>query len=533
MIQPAIVALIAATRHRKALRHRREHPQLGLAVGLGAAVGVLFVVGSLPVPYYDAFWPEPGAYWYGTRVAAEPETVVAVVREVSAVAVVVVLALSALTAISADDWERQPVELLTAVSVSTAAVGVLLDKLLENGWFVGPAALAGSVTFAIGTESPLAVVGALTGSLALLVTGLTAGTALGLGLRLAIASSSRLYSLRYGLGSVALFCIFMILVLSRTVSERLAATPLGLYGDLVLATTPAAGIEPGRALAALGVTGTITTGALLLVVFASRRLWFGDGVAPSTPPASDAPTATAPHSRRDRLLEAALSRPTAAVVQTVWHRMRRSPRALLYVLFPLAIIGPATLEVGVRLPTLVPVLVALYSSAAVGMGTTLNPLGNERVALPLLRTTPAGPRSVLRGHAIAACVPGLVAVSVLTLPVALLLSASPLTAVGLLIGALSLTIGGVGLSLGIGSFLPNLEGPQATTLSPPELYAMFCYLLGLGMAGSPIIVGIGLVGTPSPLVVAGSVLGTTLLSLCAGWLGYRYALSTLERSELQ
>ncbi len=544
MIRPAIIALIARTRHRKAIRHRRNHPQLGLAVGLGAAVGVLFVVGSLPVAYYDSFWPEPGAYWYGTRVDSDPHLVRTVVREVTAVGIVIVLALSALTAVSADDWEHQPVELLTAVSVPTAAIGVLLDKLLENGWFVGPAALAGSVAFAVGSGSPLALVGSLTGSLALLATGLTVGTAFGLTLRVAIATSSRLYRLRYGVGSLALFLVFTTLVVSRTLSVWLAGTPLGFYGDLVLLTTPAAGIEPGRALGALALSAASTATALAVIVGASRRLWFGERVGGASTAAEAGTTgaaatttaaesgAAAPCSRRDQLLEATVSRPTAVVVRTVWHRMRRSPRALLYVLFPLAIVGPATLEVGSRVPTLVPVLVALYGAGAVGMGTTLNPLGNERVALPLIRTTPAGPRAVLRGHAIAACLPGLPFVLALTVPIALVITANPITALGLAVVATALTVGGVGISLGVGSFLPNLEGPQAATLSPPELYAMFGYLVVMGLAATPAIIGIGLVGTPSPMVVVVSALTTTGLALTAGWLGYRYALSALERTEL-
>ncbi len=527
MIRPALIALIALTRHRKAIRHRREHPQLGLAVGLGAAVGVLFVVGSVPLPYYEILWPEPGAYWYGTQVGSEPTTVKVVTREISAVAIVVVLALGALTAVSADEWEHQPVELLTAVSTPTAVGGVLLDKLLENGWFVGPAAVAGSVAFAAGSGSPLAVVGTLIGSMGILLTGLTAGTALGLAVRAGLAPSSRLYRLRYGLGSLALFVVFTLLVVSRTLSGWLARTPLSWYGDLVLVTTSGVGTL-WRALAALGLTALLTTGALAVIVAASRRLWFGDRQGADR--VSQRPTKTA--SPIDRLLEQVTDRSTAAVVRAVWLRMRRSPRALLYVVFPLAIVGPATLEIGFRMPTLVPVLVAIYTASAVGMGTTLNPVGNERVALPLLRTTPAGPQALLRGHALAACLVGLPFVLAFTVPLSLLLTGNLFTTLGLLVVAVSLTLGGVGLALGVGSLLPNLEGPQATTLTPPELYAMLVYLSGLGFVAMPAILGTGLTPTPSPLSVTLSALLTGACSLIAGWLGYRYAHSTLVRTDL-
>ncbi|WP_255169101.1 hypothetical protein [Natrononativus amylolyticus] len=527
MSRSRTIAFIAAVRHRVELRRRRKHPQLGLAVLLGATVGVLVIVGSLPLPLYAAFWPEPGAYHYGTVAGENAAAVAALTREIGAIGVVVVTVLAALGATTSDDWEEPPVELVTALSLPTAIAGVLVDELLENAWFVGPVAVAGAVAFAAGTGAPVTAVGALVGGLAVVLTGLLAGTAAGLGVRALIRRSPRLYAARYGVGIVVVFATFMGLALSRTAGGALAATPLGWYGDLILVTTPDGGADPVRALAALVGSAGIAALATATVLVAARSLWFAEAVLDDGTVDADAGGLAGSLTVG---LEAVSGRQTAAVVRAVWRRIGRSPRAMIYVVLPFALVGPVTAEISSAQPAFVPPLVTLYVAAAVGMGTTLNPIGNERIALPVLLTTPGGRRAVLRGHALAALVPGVplaVAVAVVTGVVG---GYDGVSLVALVAVGAALTLASVGISLGVGAFLPTLEGPMAASLTPPELSAMVAHLLAMVLLALPAFAGFWLVGSGSSLAPAG-VAATSIGAVAAGLVGYRYASAALERYE--
>lgn len=559
MRRAATIALVAAVRHRVELRRRRDHPQLGLAVFLGAAVGTLFVVGSLPIPYYEAFWPEPGAFHYGTLVTEEPGRVLARARETAAIALVVITGLAGLSATTSEDWDSPPVELLTAVPLPTAVLGVLGDELLESSWFVAPVALAGSLAFGAGTGRLAVFAGVLLGSAAIVTTGLVTGAAIGLGTRAAIRGSPRLYRARNALGFVALFVTFVGLVVSRTAGGVLARTPFGWYGDLLLITTPGVDATVAYGVVALVATGAALAVALTVVVASARVLWFaeidhehdsgrahasgGNSDGTGSEPADTTTSQSSASSSLEAALDRLLSRPTMAVARATWRRIRRSPNALVFVVLPFAIVGPATANLAAQWPRLVPVLVTLYAAAAVGLGTTLNPIGNERIALPAILTTPAGRRSVLRGHAVASLVPGV--------PIAVAVAVVAGSAIGYSVGqlaalvvvALALTIGGVGVSLGIGSFLPNLKGPMAASLSPPELYAMVGYLFTMSVLATPAFAGFAAGGAVnantnanglSALPIAGPAFAAVLTILFAGgagFAGYRYAARTLDRYE--
>ncbi len=522
------IALVIAVRHRVELRRRRKHPQLGFAVLLGATFGTLSIVGQLPLPRYERLWPEPGAYHYGTLAATHPDAVLALAREVAAVAIVVIAGLASLTAVVSDDWEDPPVELVTAVPLPAAILGVLGDELLESAWFVGPVAIGGGLAFTAGTGRLVTVVGTAVGAAAVVATGLLAGTAAGLGFRTAIRRSPRLYGARYAVGAVTLFLTFMGLGISRAAGAALARSPLGWYGDLLLATTPAVPTASGRVLLALAAAGGVLATALAAVVATARSLWFAETVLDDGTVDADGS-----RSRFEPFLARLVAPRTAAVVRATWRRIRRSPRAMIYVLLPFALVGPASVELSASRPGFVPVLVTLYAASAVGMGTTLNPLGNERVALPAILTTPGGRTSVLHGHAVAALLPGAPFVVAAAVVTGLFGGYPPAALLALVVAALALVVAGVGVSLGVGALLPNLEGPANATLVPPELYAMFAYLLAMSVVASPSLAGFGdaAFGHSPPTSAAVATVLTVALAAVAGTAGYRYAARTLERFE--
>ncbi|USZ70559.1 hypothetical protein [Natronosalvus halobius] len=520
---------IAAVRHRVELRRRRRHPQLAAAVVLGATFATLLLVGTVPVPLYESVWPEPGAYHYGTLVGTESDRVLERTRELAATGLVLTAGLGALGATTSDGWETPPTEAVTAVPLSSAITGVLGAALLEHGWFVAPATLGAALAFTAGTGSPATLAGAVVGGGAILLTGLLAGTAVGVAIRAAIRRSPRLYSARYAVSVLLLFVTFVGLAVSRRVAGVLGSTPLGWYGDLALATTPGLEAGPVQAGAALLVATGVIPLALGTTLVSGRSLWFAetvldDGIVSDSRPGR-------PTRFVGRALEARFGRATAGATAAVWRRMRRSPRAMLYVVLPLAFVGPVTADVSTTAPALLAPLVVLYAASAVGLGTTLNPLGNERVVLELVRTTPGGPDAILRGHALAALVPGVPVVATAALLVGAAAGYPPLTSVGFAVAATLVTIGGTGLSLAVGAYLPNLEGPTPASLSPPELYAMLVYLAAMVVVASPLFVGFGTEIADSLVGIAATVALCGVSGGVAGLGGYRYARRRLEAFE--
>ncbi len=523
------VRLIAAVRHRVELRRRRRHPQLLAAVVLGAAFGTVLIVGTVPLRGLEAIWPEPGAYHYGTVVDSDGAAVLARTRELAAIVLVATAALGALGATTSDDWEQPPVEVVTAIPLPAAIVGILGDELLESGWFVGPVVAGGALAFTVGTGDPRTAMGAAVGGVAVLLTGLLSGTATGVAFRAAIRRSPRLYAARYALSVTLIFVVFMGLAVSRTAGTALAATPLGWYGDLLLWSTP--GIEANRTSAgfALLLTAMAIPLTIWTVIVGGRSLWFAETVL-------DDGTVDDEPGSLGRILGAVLvrvaGRPSSHATRTVWRRMRRSPRAMVYVVLPLAFVGPVTLEVASTSPTIVPPLLVLYVAGAVGLGTTLNPLGNERVALALIRTTPGGVDTALRGHLLAALVPGLPIAGGIALFLALVAGMPPPVAVAFVVSALAITAGGCGLSLAVGAYLPNLEGPTDASLSPPELYGMFGFLLALSLPTAPLIVGFATGAVASPAGAITTALATVAIAGVLGRRGYRYARYRLETADV-
>ncbi|MFC7214350.1 hypothetical protein ACFQO4_09710 [Saliphagus sp. GCM10025334] len=520
---------IAAVRHRVELRRRRRHPQLAAAVVLGATFATLLLVGTVPISIYESVWPEPGAYHYGTLVGTESDRVLERTRELAATGLVLTAGLGALGATTSDGWETPPTEAVTAVPLSSAITGVLGAALLEHGWFVAPATFGAALAFTAGTGSVVTLVGAAVGGVAILLTGLLAGTAAGVAIRAAIRRSPRLYSARYAVSVLLLFVTFVGLAVSRRAAGLLGSTPLGWYGDLALATTPGLEAVPVQAGAALLVAASVIPLALGTTLVSGRSLWFAETVLDD---------GTVSDSRSDqrtrvvgRALEARFGRATAGATATVWRRMRRSPRAMLYVVLPLAFVGPVTADVSATAPALLAPLVVLYAASAVGLGTTLNPLGNERVALSLVRTTPGGPDAILRGHALAALVPGAPVVAATALLVGAAAGYPPLIVAGFAAAATLVTVGGTGLSLAVGAFLPNLEGPTPASLSPPELYAMLAYLAAMVVVASPLFVGFGMGVADSLAGVAATVALCGVFGGVAGLGGYRYARRRLEAFE--
>ncbi|MDJ1431356.1 hypothetical protein [Halostagnicola sp. A-GB9-2] len=524
------------------MRRRLRHPQILVALSVGIVVGAIAVVGSLPLGAYEHVWPQPGAYHYGALAGENGPAVLGRAREIGAIGVVAITALTALSAVTSDAWEESPPELVTAISVPEAILGVLGDELLESSWFVAPVVGAGALAFAAGTGSPATLAGATVGATAIALSGLLLGASLGLGVRAVLRRSSRLYAARYTIGMLSLFFTFVVLSFSRQIGNRLAATPLGWYGDVLVATTPGVASSSLRVGGALTALAVVFAGCLPLTILAGRTLWFDEGQRAGSETKRDSEgsevgddgTESMGNGLLGRSIDRFAGRPTAGVTQAAWRRMRRAPRAMTYVLLPIGLLWPVVIQLSWVFPRAVPVLVVTYLAVAVGLGTTLNPIGNARVALPAILTTPDGRRSVLQGHALAALVPGVPLVVTVALVAGVTSGYSPIELLALILVAAALTTGGVGVSLGIGAWLPNLEGPATSaTLTPPELYAMVAFLFVMSVLSAPAMVGLGVAEPVGSQAVAAVfvVVATGVCCVGAGWLGYRYARRSLEAYE--
>lgn len=496
---------------------------------------MIAVVGSLPLGMYESIWPQPGTYHYGTLAVENSSMVLERVREIGAVGVVAISALTALSTVTSDAWEEPPSDLVTAVSVPEAICGVLGDELLERGWFVVPVLGSGALAFTAGTGTPRTAIGAVVGGLAVALTGLFLGASVGLGVRAGLRRFPQLEAVRYVIGLLGLLLMFAVLSLSRQVGGGLAATPLGWYGDVLVATAPGISVSPLRIGGALALGTVVSVCSLSVAVVAGRSLWFNETKRSDDKTELDEGAIELMEvGRLGRSLDRFVGRPAAGVTHATWRRMRRSPRAMTYVLLPIGLLWPAVIQLSVVFPELVPVLVVTYVTVAVGLGTTLNPIGNARVALPMILTTVGGRRSVLRGHAFAALVPGFPLVVAVALVTGALGGYTLVEQTALVLVAALLVTGGIGVSLGIGAWLPNLDGPATSaTLMPPELYAMVSYLFAMSLLSTPAMLGFGFgaIAGSKTAAMAAAVIVTGVCSGVSGWLGYRYARRSLEAAE--
>jgi ABC-2 type transport system permease protein len=432
--------------------------------------------------------------------------------------------------------------LFTTVSPRTVLLGLLSAEFARELFLFGPAVLVGATGFAIGAGAPTLVPVAALVALPLLVFVVLLGHTAGIATKLAVERMSGFDRLRTVLGVLAgvLVGIFPMLFfggaewlgLSIDLGSLLVVVPIAAYVDLLAVGTPlvaSVGLDTVVAVA-------LVLGALPVLIALDYRLsvalWFGASDSTGTVRTSaHTPPAWLPRGS------------TGWLVWWYWLRGLRAPSRfthLIYYSFPLfwlvfdAIRDPATLPSA--LSTALVVLGVAFAGATFG----LNPLGDERKALPAVLTTPAGGRFV-RARVLA----GLPWITVSLAGVALgavigrfdPLNASFLAIVVGSLGALSATVAPV-----FGIALPRFEPIAATkneTITP-SLGAVIGHVAVVGIAGvggllavfGPPILGALSGSTPTNAVrlglicvVAAAVVGTSVWS-------YRHATSRFRTARV-
>jgi hypothetical protein len=472
---------------RRDVRRMRASAMIATTQTFVATFAVIWIVGVLPLPGYEAIWAQPGAYEFGqvfaTGGAKARTDVLGTVRGVGGVLVLLVLYGTTLKVLT-DTQDREAFVL--ASSPRAVAVGVALANAAFLGLLIGPAILAGALAFAVGAGLPLLVLSIpLAGVLVLVVTA-AVGAVCALSARALFGGSTTSRTSKVVIATPLAAGYFGLFLRFRRASELLSISPLGWVGDLAL--VPAGPpVTPVSALGALAVGSAVAGGASSVLGHLAERVWLHtertDSEQTGTGPMFDAGVSLA-----DRLC----SRPTAAVARALWLRVRREPRALVYTMLPIAITISIGLELAVRRPAALPMIVAVYGSIAVGMGPSLNPLGNDGPRLSLTLSTPGGSTALLRGYVVAGALPGSVAVATVTLLVGLGIGAGLVVLLGTVVLGVWLATVAVVASLGIGVALPEYEGIGPTsnsTIRSPRLEATGALFVVMALVGLPALVG--------------------------------------------
>ena len=167
-----------------------------------------------------------------------------------------------------------------------------------------------------------------------------------------------------------------------------------------------------------------------------------------------------------------------------------------------------------------PVVVALGLAWLSGAAFALNPLGDEGPVLPATLLTGVGGRRFVRGLCLPGAVVGLPLATLGTAAGAVAAGYAPLEAVGLVLLAVVLTAGAVGVAPGVGTRFPRFEAVtvgRTREVVPPALSAVVVYSIAVGLAG-----GVAALCLLAPAIaralLAGLVafLPSVLLSLLAG-----------------
>lgn len=517
-------------------KYRRiiENPTLLLLFLVPIVVLIPAIVGR--VPGYEFLWSEPGAYAYGELLnRGEYDEVVPTARGVSGIVVLTAAYLVILPEINGNGHFGERIEgLLLATTPRTVALAGTLNHFLFAGRILGALGVVAVMAFSAGAIAPALLVSGV-GALALaVVTGVAVAYPLVLAMKLVFLRVGLFRRNRALIGGPALLMMFALLFWFREALSTLAKTPLGWYADLAL-LPGAATVSISRAALVVSIVPLVVALSVIITERIGNAVWRGDS--PPTPEQS---------ASRGGPVTAALrimfSRPTAAVAHVIWKRTRRNPGVLIFsgllaIVTVTTVIGVATTE-----PDALPIIVAVYTAATLGVGVTLNPLGNEGRALTALMTIPRGPRTLVGGYVLSGSLPGLLLGGTATGTAAAWIGHTPVAV--LVLGGVGAIIGGSApaTAVGLGVIFPNVEGATLTRAAgtyPPRLVVILPFVATVVALGIPALIAAtatesvaATVSLSRRVVLTGGYLVTCVGVVATGVVVVRFSLSRLRRLDL-
>lgn len=518
----------------RSYRKLRTQPHLLALYLVPLLVLVPAVVGRVPLSGYEVIWDSPGAYEYGTRFSTgERERILELGRGLSGLLFAVVTYFVVLPEVSRNGLLGDEIEeLLLVVTPRTIVVAALLQYALFGARLIGVLVIAGAVAFGIGSGSAALVISILLAAALVFVTAVAVAYPIAMAVKLSFVAVEPLQAHRNLVGGALSIGMFALFLWIRDAMELLGALPVGWYADLAFVTSESAASSRAVAVA----LGTPLVVALSIVVSENvcERLWFADR------PEGRSTDSTSGIFGTDTVFERFESRPDVAAARVTWVRIRRNPRVLLFVGLLLVVSVSVVMGVWNRFPNALPLLVAIYGGATVGVGASLNPLGNEGRMLAVSLTTPRGGTYLLRGYALSAAIPGCISVALVTAASTTVSSLPFGTELAFVI--LGATFGACIpiVSLAFGVTFPNSGGTplgRNDTMYPPPLIVALYFSIFVVLVGMPAIVGFSVYG-PSALfaepvnVALGGTIATIVFLVGASWLSLRYSMLKIQTYEL-
>lgn len=432
--------------------------------------------------------------------------------------------------------------MLTTTSPRAVAGGLLLGEAIRHALHLVLPALLLAGALSVGAGQPLAGPGFLLAGLLAWTSAFPVGYLAGQAVQYLSRGVSFVRRNRITLGVVAMVGYMGIVVKFGDVALVLAGTPVGWYADVGLQIATGAGSAGQATLAAVT---TVATAPLALVGSYTLAIanWYGDTAVDPEDGDTSATYSGTILQRLGSALDRVASRPTAAVARASWLRARRSPFKLTYAMVPaFAFVGYLAPSLGDgHVPDLLPVMVGGYAAWSIGALFTLNPIGDEGPLLPVTLTSGVSGAAFVRGRMIAAWMLGVPPTLVLV-AVANGLVGFTLPSLGLSLAyALVLTLVAPGLSVGVGTAIPNFDTQQVMLNREavvPSVVAFMLFLLLLGIVGLPgglaLLFFAGDGGSASLLtsIQVGGVAASLVLGLLVAGPSYVYAVRRFDGYEV-
>ncbi|WP_324663426.1 hypothetical protein [Haloarcula sediminis] len=506
---------------------------------------LLLVVGVLVVPLYSLVIAGAGYLGGGAVTTAAPDDV----RLATTGAVAGLLGLTGFAVLQRTvklNGEPDAADgLLTTVGYEDVLAGLLAaecGRLLVVG-AVPLCALAVGVT--VGSGLPLLGLAVLVTSLLVVLFGLLASYAAGLGLKLVVARSAFVARHRAVIGGVTSLALVTVWLLAwGTTGVQLAVlraatrSPLSWVGELVLLAVPSVEAAP----LAAGVAAAVMLGSLpaagLVCLWLAERVWYGDAVQP------DHEFDATERTLSDRLLSGRVSTATRVVTQKSWRRAKRAPLTVQFAVAPafLLVFQLQTLLLERTVPPTLPLTAGLVTAAAAGAAFSLNPLGGEERVLPLTLTADISGKRFVTGLALAGLLPGVGLVTVLVTGLGVV-AGTPLPVLAAAMAtALVVTVAAPWVAAAAGVVFPKFEPSTVgdTSVTVPSGFAFGLYFAVLAAVATPGAAAVALAILAPALapvaptwLLAGGVATTVLLAAIGAAMGYLYAANRVGSYRLE
>lgn len=399
--------------------------------------------------------------------------------------------------------ETEPL-MLTTVSARTVIGGLLIAEVLRMLAYVLLPAIAISILIAYALAAPLLLITVLLAMILFATTAVTAGSVIGYGVALLIATSP--FVARHktalgvpaailGMGGIFLFQFPQVTGISQT---ALAWLPPAWIVDVAVLGAPiktslvhVIGIVIG--------SGLFVTAGGLVAEWETTSFWFSDDPATTTTDTKQSDTTTTAtktvESEESSALASAVtpfranmvSLPVQRVAQMTVLRAWRDPQRLTFVLMPVVALGSSLIGSGGTdgVFATAPAALAVIIPWVAGAVFTLNPFGDEGAMLPITLTGVTGSQYV-RGITLPGLLIGLPVAICLTIGSSFLSSYGILVRVGLGVLTVFLTIISVALGPLIGMTFPRFDAisvGNAKNVVPPRILAIMLHGAAIGIPG--------------------------------------------------